>query len=244
MSSAARGCLVVPRTGDRGSGRMCPGLMPSGVERRADPEPEELTPRAASFLRSSIDPWSIRSSAMSSAAIVARVVDAAVRRLVGRCSVFTWFFFRTSTGSSSSSAATMSTIRSWPTSAACASSAVGRDGRLVRADLGEVDPDVPRRASQGDLGPDDAAERLVAREGAAVVERPHLEEAGHRPVGHDADLRRPGRALVPVRVRGVLIRAPFGPLRGRPSFLAIRLRARRTADAGRSCSRSRRRCPA
>ena len=64
-----------------------------------------------------------------------------------------------------------------------------------------------------DLRPDDAAERLVARECSAVVERLHL-EAGHRAVLHDADLDVEEPALVAVGVRRVLVGAPLGPLDG------------------------------
>ena len=90
--------------------------------------------------------------------------------------------------------------------------AVRRDRRLVRADLREVDADVPPAVQpRRDLRPDDAAERLVARERAAVVERLHL-EAGHRPVLHHADLDVEEPALVAVRVRRVLVGAPLRPL--------------------------------
>src|SRR5205085_5319135 len=93
------------------------------------------------------------------------------------------------------------------------------DRGLVRDYLGEVDADVaPAVAPWRDLRPDDAAERLVAREGAAVVDRPHR-EAEHRPVRLHRDLDVEERALVAVRVRGVLIGPPLGPL-DRPLQLA------------------------
>ena len=92
--------------------------------------------------------------------------------------------------------------------------AVRRHRRLVGADLREVDLDVPPAVqARRHLRPDDAAERLVARERPAVVEGAHL-EAGHRAVGLHRDLDVQKRALVPVRVRHVLVRAPLGPLDG------------------------------
>src|SRR5262249_44325926 len=69
----------------------------------------------------------------------------------------------------------------------------------------------PAIQARRDLRPDDAAERLVAREGAAVVERLDL-EAEHRAVVHDRDLDVVEPALVAVRVGGVLVRSPLGPL--------------------------------
>src|SRR6266545_3050412 len=60
--------------------------------------------------------------------------------------------------------------------------AIGPDRRLVGHHLREVDPDVPPAIHpRRDLSPDDAAERLVAGEGAAVVERAGLEPE-HGPV--------------------------------------------------------------
>ena len=97
--------------------------------------------------------------------------------------------------------------------------AVRRHRALVGHDLREVDADVAPAVQAGrDLGPDDAAERLVAREGSAVVERLHL-EAQHRAVVLDGDLDVVEPALVPVRIRGVLVGAPLGPL-DRPLQLA------------------------
>ena len=92
--------------------------------------------------------------------------------------------------------------------------AVRRHRRLVRADLREVDADVaPAVAARRDLRPDDAAERLVAREGAAVVDRAHR-EAEHRPVRLHRHLDVEERALVAVRVRRVLVGPPLRPLHG------------------------------
>ena len=68
-----------------------------------------------------------------------------------------------------------------------------------------------------DLRPDDAAERLVARERPAVVERPHL-EAGHLAVGLHRDLDVEERALVAVSVRRVLVGAPLRPLDRAPEL--------------------------
>ncbi len=97
--------------------------------------------------------------------------------------------------------------------------AVRRHRRLVRHDLREVDADVAPAVEAGrDLRPDDAAERLVARERAAVVERRDL-EAEHRPVVHDGDLDVREPALVAVSVRRVLVGAPLRPL-DRPAQLA------------------------
>src|SRR5438067_1512940 len=78
---------------------------------------------------------------------------------------------------------------------------VRRHRRFVRTDLREVDADVPPAvAPRCDLGPDDAAERLVAREGAAVVDRLDR-EAEHRPVGLHGHRYVVERALGPVRFR-------------------------------------------
>ena len=86
--------------------------------------------------------------------------------------------------------------------------------RLVRADLREVDPDVPPAVdARRDLRPDDAAERLVAGPRTAVVEHP-CAEAEHRPVRLDRHLDVEEHALVAVRVRRVLVGAPLGPLHG------------------------------
>ena len=92
--------------------------------------------------------------------------------------------------------------------------AVRRGRRLVRARLREVDAHVaPAVAARRHLRPDDAAERLVAREGACVVERLDL-EAEHRAVGLHRHLDVEERSLVPVGVRGVLVGAPLRPLDG------------------------------
>ena len=97
--------------------------------------------------------------------------------------------------------------------------AVRRHRALVGHDLREVDADVAPAVQAGrDLRPDDAAERLVARERSAVVQRLHL-EAEHRAVVLDGDLDVVEPALVPVRVRRVLVGAPLRPL-DRPLQLA------------------------
>src|SRR5207249_2376141 len=74
------------------------------------------------------------------------------------------------------------------------------------------DADVPPAIAPGrDLRPDDAAERLVAWEGAAVVDRLHLEPQQRAVRLHrHLDLLEP--ALVAVRVRRVLVRPPLRPL--------------------------------
>src|SRR5438093_736900 len=73
-------------------------------------------------------------------------------------------------------------------------------------------------AARRDLGPDDAPERLIARERAAVVDRADG-EAEHRPVRLHGDGHVEERALVAVRVRCVLVGAPLRPLH-RPVELA------------------------
>ena len=97
--------------------------------------------------------------------------------------------------------------------------AVRRDGRLVRHRLRELEPDVPPLVQpRGDLRPDHAAERLVAEVGAGVVDRLRA-EAEQRAVGLDRDLGVLEPALVAVRHRLVELRAPLGPL-DRPLELA------------------------
>ena len=191
-----------------------PEVVRPRVERGADAEAEELAPRfrvLAPFLDRPVVDQVERD--IERRCIVAGVVDAPVRRLV-------WHLL----GLHVVLLADLDRIEielgrddvddplGQPQVLHARVAAVGRDGRLVRADLGEVDPDVPPAVEAGrDLRPDDAAERLVARECATVVERTHL-EPGHRPVCHDPDLDVEERALVPVRVRGVLIGTPLGPL--------------------------------
>src|SRR5205814_8805338 len=64
-----------------------------------------------------------------------------------------------------------------------------------------------------DLRPDDAAERLVPKPRAGVVQR-NRAEAEQRPVLLDRDLGVLEPALVAVRHREVEVRAPLGPLDG------------------------------
>ena len=102
---------------------------------------------------------------------------------------------------------------------------VRRHRRLVGADLREVDANVaPAVAARRDLRPDDAAERLVARERPAVVDRADG-EAEHRPVRLHGDGDVEERALVPMCVRRVLIGPPLRPLH-RPVELAGKEAAR------------------
>ena len=90
--------------------------------------------------------------------------------------------------------------------------------RLVRADLGEVDADVPPAVDAGrDLRPDDAAERLIPRPGAAVVDHPRLEPE-HRAVRLDRHFDVEEDPLVPVRVGRVLIGAPLRPVDRSPEL--------------------------
>jgi hypothetical protein len=69
----------------------------------------------------------------------------------------------------------------------------------------------PAVAARRDLRPDDATERLVARERAAVVDRADG-EAEHRPVRLHGHLDAEEGALVAVRVGQVLVGPPLGPL--------------------------------
>ena len=92
--------------------------------------------------------------------------------------------------------------------------AIRRGRRFVGARLREVDAHVaPAVAAGRHLRPDDAAERLVARKRAGVVER--LDPvAEHRAVGFHRHLDVQERALVAVRVGRVLVGAPLRPLHG------------------------------
>ena len=90
--------------------------------------------------------------------------------------------------------------------------AVRRARRLVRDDLREVEPEVPPAVhARGDLRPDHAAERLVARERAGVVERLRL-EAEQRAVRLDRDLDVTEPALGAVGHREVELGPPLRPL--------------------------------
>ena len=90
--------------------------------------------------------------------------------------------------------------------------AVRRHRRLVRHHLRVVEPDVAPAVAPGrDLRPDHAAERLVAEERAGVVERLGTEPE-QRAVGLDGDLDVLEPALVPVRHVLVEVRPPLGPV--------------------------------
>ena len=109
--------------------------------------------------------------------------------------------------------------------------AVRRARRLVRRDLREVDADVPPLVHAGrDLRPDDAAERLVAQPGAGVVERLRP-EAEQRAVVLDRDLGLVEPALVAVRHRHVEVGAPLRPLHGAVRACARAGSTRRAAGA-------------
>ena len=216
------GCrLVVPRELEiRVQERRLAEVVRPRVERRADPEAEELPARSrllAPLLdRAVVDQLEHH---VERGRVVARVVEAAVRRLV-----------RHLLGLHVVPLAHLDRVEAelgrddvddplgQPQVLHPRVAAVRRDGRLVRADLREVDLDVPPGVHpRRHLRPDDAAERLVARERAAVVDRTHL-EAGHLAVRLHGDLDVEERALVPVRVRRVLVGAPLRPLH-RPAEL-------------------------
>ena len=191
-------------------------VVRSGVERGADADPEELPARlrVAPLLVQRVVADQVERD-VEAAGVVAGVVDAAVRRLVGELFVLDVVLL-----------AHLDRIEAelvrddvddplgQPEVLHARVAAVRRDGRLVRADLREVDADVaPPVAAGRHLRPDDAAERLVARESPAVVDR--LDgEPEHRAVGLHRDGHVEEGALVPVRVRRVLVRAPLRPLHG------------------------------
>ncbi len=195
-------------------------VVRAGVERRADPEPEQLASRGgvlAALVQPVVADQLERD--VERTCVVAGVVDAAVRRLV-----------RHLLGLHVVALAHLHGVEpelgrddvddplGQPEVLHPRVAAVRGHWRLVRAGLREVDADVaPAVAARGDLGPDDAAERLVARERAAVVDRLHL-EAGHLAVGLHRDLDVEEGALVPVRVGRVLVGAPLRPLH-RPAEL-------------------------
>ena len=208
------------------------------------PNPSSL-PRAAASLRRSLEPVVADQLErdVERACVVAGVVDAAVRRLV-----------RHLLGLDVVALAHLHGVEpelgrddvddplGQPEVLHPRVAAVRRHWRLVRAGLREVDPDVaPAVAAGGHLRPDDAAERLVARERAAVVDRLHL-EAGHLAVGLHRDLDVEEGALVPVRVGRVLVGAPLRPLH-RPAELpreqaeddVVRVEADLVAEARRRC---------
>ena len=205
--------LVVPGELELGvEERRLAEVVRPGVERRADPDPDDLSvpchlPRAGALVVDQLE------RDVQAARVVARVVDAAVRGLVrhllGLHVVLLPDLDRIEAELVGDDVADP---LGQPELLHPRVPAVRRHGRLVRHDLGEIDADVPPAVQAGrDLRPDDAAERLVARERAAVVERLHLEPE-HRPVVLDGDLDVVEPALVPMRVRGVLVGPPLRPL--------------------------------
>src|SRR5439155_13390999 len=71
----------------------------------------------------------------------------------------------------------------------------------------------PAVAARRHLRPDDAAERLVARESTAVVDRAYLHPEQYAVLRH-RHLDAEERPLVAVRVRHVLVGSPLRPLHG------------------------------
>ena len=190
------------------------------VERRADPDAEQLA-AARRLLAPRLDPLVADEleRQVEAARVVAGVVDAAVRRLVRHLLGLDVVQLAHRDGIELELGGDdVDDPLGQPEVLHPRVAAVRRDRRLVRRHLREVDADVPPGVAAGrHLGPDDAAERLVAGEGAAVVERLDV-EAEHRPVGLDRDLDVVEPALVAVRVRGVLVGAPLRPL-DRPAEL-------------------------
>ena len=189
-----------------------PKLFVPGVERRADPDPDDLPVRLRLARAGALVVDQLERD-VEAARVVAGVVDAAVRRLVrhllGLDVVLLPHLDRVEPELVRDDVADP---LGQPELLHPRVAAVRRDRRLVRHHLREVDADVPPAVEPGrDLRPDDAAERLVARERAAVVERLDL-EAEHRPVVLDGDLDVVEPALVAVRVRRVLVGAPLRPL--------------------------------
>ncbi len=210
-----RGHLVVARELQLGiEDHRLPEVVRPGVERRADAEAEQLAAPLgvpSALLEPLVTDQLERD--VEAAGVVAGVVDAAVRRRVGHVLGADVVLLAHLDGIE------VELVRhdvhdplGEPELLHARVAPVRRDGRLVRADLGEVDPDVPPAvAPRRDLRPDDAAERLVARKRPAVVDRLHR-EAEQRAVLLHRHLDVEERALVAVRVRHVLIGAPFRPL--------------------------------
>ena len=109
--------------------------------------------------------------------------------------------------------------------------AVGPNGTLVGHRLAEVDANVLQAIRGGrHLRPDDAAQRLVARIGAAVVDVPRIDREDHA-ILVERDPRVAEGALVAVRARGHVLGARLGPLdRARRS--ALRDASAQTAICG------------
>ena len=207
--------LVVPRELQVGIEQLrLPEVVRARIERRADPQAEQLAARlglAPALLDPVVADQVERD--VQAARVVAGVVNAAVRRFVGH-------LVRTDVVPLAHLDRVELQLRrddvhdslGQPQVLHARVPAVRPDRRLVRHHLREVDANVPPAVeARRDLGPDDAPERLVAWEGAAVVERAHL-EAEHRPVGLDRHLDVEERPLVPVRVRHVLVGSPLRPL--------------------------------
>ena len=105
--------------------------------------------------------------------------------------------------------------------------AIGTDGTLVGDDLREVDAQVLQPIGRGrHLRPDDAAQRLVARISAAIVDVPGVDGENHA-VFVERHARVAKRALVAVRARGHVLGARLRPLDGRAVGFARRQRADR-----------------
>ena len=191
------------------------------VERRADPEAEQLPARRGLLapLLEPVVPDQLERE-VERPRVVARVVDAAVRRLVGHLLGLDVVLLP------DLDRVEAELVRDdvddplrQPELLHPRIAAVRRDRRLVRHHLRELEPDVPPAVQAGgDLRPDDAAERLVAEIGACVVERLRA-EAEQRPVRLDRHLRVVEPPLVAVRHRLVELRPPLGPL-DRPVQLA------------------------
>ena len=167
-------------------------VVRAGVERRADPDAEQLPARLRLLARcAGIDVVADQLERdVEHRRVVAGVVDAAVRRLV-----------RHVLGADVVPLPHLDRVEAElvrddvdhalgePEVLHARVAAVRGDGRLVRRDLRELELDVaPAVHPRRDLRPDHAAERLVAQPRAGVVERLRP-EAEQRPVVLDRDLR-------------------------------------------------------
>ncbi len=209
--------LVVPRELQLGidHARLAK-VVRARVESRADADPEQLAARLC------VRPARLDARVVDQVErdvehlrIVARVVDAAIRRLV-----------RHLFGANVVLLAHLDGVElelvgddvdhplGEPEVLHARVAAVRRDGGLVRRHLSELDANVAPAVHAGrHLRPDDAAERLVAQPGAGVVERlrPEPEQGAVVLDGH-LGLEEP--ALVAVRHRHVEVGAPLRPLHG------------------------------
>ena len=143
-----------------------PEVVRARVERGADPEPEQLAARGG-LGPPLLDPVGADELErhVQRPRVVARVVDAAVRRLVRHVlGLDVVLACGSRPDRSPSVCATMSmTPLGEPELLHPRVAAVRRHGRLVRHRLRELEPDVAPLVHPGrDLRPDDAAERLVA----------------------------------------------------------------------------------